>query len=113
MTDENRNEVTYMYKKNTNCETAEKFNQKLYETDWNEVKCFENSSESYEIFVTKFLSIYDAFFPKKKTEVKSKDIQRTWITSGIKTLSKRKQRLYVEVKEMKMNIKTIIDSLKQ
>ena len=33
------------------------------EMDWNEVKSCEHPSESYEIFLTKFLSIYDDFFP--------------------------------------------------
>ena len=47
--------------KQINSETVEKFNQKLY----------EHLSESSEIFLTKFLSI---FFPKKKIEVKSKGI---------------------------------------
>ena len=72
MIDENKNEVTYIYKRNINSETIEKFNQKLYEIDWNEVKSCEHPSESYEIFLTKFLNIYDDFFPKKKIEVKGK-----------------------------------------
>ena len=92
--DENKTQVTYIYKRNINSETVEKFNQKLYEIDWNDVKSCENPSESYEVFQTKFLSIYDAFFPKKKIKVKSKDIQSPWITAGIKNTSKRKQRLY-------------------
>ena len=62
----------YTYKRNINSGTVEKFNQKLYEIDWNEVKSCEHPSESYEIFLTKFLNIYDDFFPKKKIEVKGK-----------------------------------------
>ena len=79
MIDENKNEVTYIYiyivgiyVRNINSGTVEKFNQKLYEIDWNEVKSWEHPSESYEIFLTKFLSIYDDFFPKKKTKLKVK-----------------------------------------
>ena len=77
MIDENKNEVTYIYivgiyVRNINSGTVEKFNQKLYEIDWNEVKSCEHPSESYEIFLTKFLSIYDDFFPKKKTKLKVK-----------------------------------------
>ena len=94
MIDENKNEVTHIYKRNINSEMVEKFNQKLYKIDWNEVKSCKHPSESYEIFRTKFLSIYDDFFPKKKIKVKSKDIQSPWITAGIKKSSKRKQRLY-------------------
>ena len=118
MIDENKNEVTHIYKRNINSETVKKFNQKLYEIDWNEVKSCEHPSESYEIFLTKFLSIYDAFFPKKKIKVKSKDIQSPWITAGIKirlnvSNSFMKSFLNVELKEMEMNIKTISDCLKQ
>ena len=83
-----------MYKRNITSETVEKFNQKLYEIDWNQVKSCEHPSESYEIFLAKFLSIYNAFFPKKNIKVKSKGIQSPWITAGIKKLFKRKQRLY-------------------
>ena len=56
----------YLYKRNINNETVEKFNQKLYEIDWNEVKSCQNAAESYEIFLTKFLSIYNAFLSKEK-----------------------------------------------
>ena len=68
--------------------------------------------DSYEVCVTKFVSIYDAFFPKNKIKLKSKDIQSLWITAGIRKSSKRKQRLY-EKFLMKMNIKTVSDYLKQ
>ena len=81
---ENKNEVAYLYKRNINSETIEKFNQQLYESDWNEVKSCKNPSESYEIFLTKFLSI---------SKVKSKDIESPWITAGIRKLSKCKQRI--------------------
>ena len=58
MTDENKNEVTYIYRRNINSKTTEKFNQKFYEIDWNEVKSSKYPSESYEIFLTKFLTKY-------------------------------------------------------
>ena len=56
----------YIKKRNINSEMAEKCNQKLYEIDWNEVRSCEHPSESYEIFLNKFLSIYDDFFPRKR-----------------------------------------------
>ena len=92
----NKNEVTYIYiyKRNINSGKIKKFNRKLNEVDWNEVKSCKHPSEFYETFLTKFLSIFDDFFPKKKIKVKSKDIQSPWITAGIKNSSKCKQRLY-------------------
>ena len=44
MIHENKNELTYLYKRNINSEMFEKFNQKLYEIDWNEVKSCQNAS---------------------------------------------------------------------
>ena len=91
----NENEVTYIYiyKRNINSGTVKKFNRKLNEVHWNEVKSCKHPSEFYETCLTKFLSIFDDFFPKKKIKVKSKDIQSSWITAG-KNSSKCKQRLY-------------------
>ena len=62
---ENKNEVTYLYKRNINSETIEKFYQNLYEIDWNEIKSCQNLSESYEIFLSTFFGFYDAFFEEK------------------------------------------------
>ena len=86
--------VTYIYKRIINNEAIERFNQKLYELNWNELKNCEDPSESYKIFRIKFIPIYETFFPKKKIKIKTKDIESPWITAGIKKSSKRKQRLY-------------------
>ena len=74
--------------------TIEIFNQKLYEMDWSDVKVCESSSDSSKIFSTKFLCIYDGFFPKKKKDKKNNDIKSPLITTSIKKFSKRKQRLH-------------------
>lgn len=62
--------------------------------DWIEVKVCESPSDSYKIFSTKFLCIYDGFFPKKKKVEKNNDIKSPLITARIKKFSKRKQRLH-------------------
>ena len=58
-----------------------------------------------------FCTIYDTFFPMNKLKIKTKDLESPWITKGIKTFSKKKQRLYSkfkkknEIKKQKKNIK--------
>ena len=42
----------------------EKFNQKLYEIDWSEVKACENPSKSNKAFLTRLFCIYDAFLTR-------------------------------------------------
>ena len=65
------NGVTYIYKRIINNEAIQRFNQKLYELNWNELKNCGDPSESYKIFLTKFIPIYETFFPKKKDKNKN------------------------------------------
>ena len=62
--------------------------------DWSDVKVCESPSDSSKIFSTKFLCIYDGFFPKKNKDKKNNDIKSPLITTRIKKFSKRKQRLH-------------------
>ena len=62
---ENKNTVTYLYKRTINSETIEKCNQQTYEIDWNEVKSCKNRSESYEIFQLNFLVFMMPFLQRK------------------------------------------------
>ena len=56
MVENNKNEVTYMYKRIINSERIKRFNQNLNEMDWIEVKACENSSESYKIILNFFMN---------------------------------------------------------
>ena len=64
--EQTNNGVTYIYKRIINNEAIQRFNQKLYELNWNELKNCEDPFESYKIFLTKFIPIYETFFPKKR-----------------------------------------------
>ena len=44
--------------------------------------------------MNKFFDLYDTYFRKKQIKLKSKDLQSSWMTNGIKRSSKGKQRLY-------------------
>ena len=73
------------------------FCQKLHETNWAEIETSRNPNVCYKIFLKKFMSLYDEYFPIKIIKLKTKDIQSPWITTGIKKSSKHKQRLYEEL----------------
>ena len=70
---------------------------------------------------TKFIVLYDNYFPKRKIKLKAKDLKSPWITSGIKKSSKRKQRLYeklfkkrTEKNELEYkNYKKLLESVKK
>ena len=62
--------------------------------DWNFITQTLNPKGSYNIFINKFLNIYDEAFRLHKTTVKMKNRNSPWITKGIKQQSRKKQHLY-------------------
>ena len=111
-TNEEKNETSsFIYKRIFDAKAIELFKQKLYETSWDDIQVSQNPNDAYKAFLNKFSDSY-IFFPKKKIELKSKDLKSPWITKGIKKSSKRKQRLYEKYlknreKNSKWNIKLI------
>ena len=77
-----------------NEESVENYKNIISLTDWNDVLGKTITNESYDQFVKKFSLIYDACFPIKVVEIKTKNLLSPWITKGIKNSSKRKQKLY-------------------
>ena len=61
---------------------------------WDDIKIFESVNHSYNRFLQIFLSLYNKCFPKIKIKLKPQKHFRRWITPGIRTSSKRRQRLY-------------------
>ena len=87
-------ETIYIYKRIVNNNAIEMFLQKLHETDWEEIETSRNPNVCYKIFLKKFMSLYDEYFPIKMIKLKTKEILSPWITTGINKSSKRKQQLY-------------------
>lgn len=87
------NKYTNVYKRVITDDATERFNQALHKSDWDEIETCDNPSKCYKLFLKNFLTIYENIFPRKKIKLKIKDIQSPWITSGIITCSKQKQRL--------------------
>ena len=51
------------------------FRQKLCKTDWAEIETSRNPNVCYKIFLKKFMSLYDEYFPIKIINQKTKDIK--------------------------------------
>ena len=96
MTNEfSKTESIYIHKRIINYNAIEVLRQKLHETVTTEIETQRNSNVCYKIFLKKFVSLYDEYFPIKMIKLKTKkDTQNPWITTGIKKSSKHNQRLY-------------------
>ena len=53
-----------------------------------------STSDSYNIFLERFIKIYNEAFPERKIEIKQKNQSSPWISKGFRKPSKRKQCLY-------------------
>ena len=63
-------------------------------TDWDLLTQTSSANDSYNIFLERFIKIYDQAFPERKIEIKKKNLPSPWISKGLRKSSKRKQRLY-------------------
>ena len=90
------NEILYQYKRIIDNERITVFSRKLFEYDWKDMIAQNKPNEAYELFLKDFPALYDVYFPLKKEKIRSKDLKSPWITKGLKTFSKRKQKLYAK-----------------
>ena len=66
-------------------------------TDWDLITQTSSANDSYDIFLERFIKIYDQAFPERKIEIKKKNLPSPWISKGLRKSSKRKQRLYEQI----------------
>ena len=52
------------------------------------------TNDFYNIFLERFIKIYDQAFPGRKIKIKQKNVSIPWISKGLRESSKRKQCLY-------------------
>ena len=81
-------------KRDINEDSIKYFKSILNSVDWNLITQTSTPDSSYNIFLDKFIKLYDIAFPERKVEIKQKNLTSPWITRGLKKSSKRKQRLY-------------------
>ena len=87
-------EKTKITKRDFSNENARNFQSLLENIKRDQFWLSNAPNEAYNIFFKIFSDLYDATFPKKEIEIKSKYLNTPWITKGIRKSSKRKQRLY-------------------
>jgi len=70
------------------------FNDELSLTDWSMVYAEQCTNTCYDLFLEKFLEIYNKTFPVIQRRVKIKTLLNPWFTKGFLKSSKMKQQLY-------------------
>ena len=91
---EQSNIKNIVIKRDINENSIEHFKFLFNSIDWNLVTQTSTPNDSYNIFLDKFVQIYDQAFPERKIEIKTKNLISPWITRGLKKSSRKKQRLY-------------------
>ena len=111
----------FVFKREFNNNNLKKFKESLLNIDWSNVLRNTDPNSSYNNFLKIFLSHYNTFFPKKKIQIKTKNLASPWITRGLIKSSKRKQKLYEKFLKRKSsrneenykNYKRLFESIKQ
>ncbi|MBY0580901.1 MAG: hypothetical protein K2P53_04385 [Rickettsiales bacterium] len=71
------------------------FKQELSSINWNFVFLETCANNSYNLFLDKFLNLYDKHFPNKTNRIKTKRLLNPWFSKNLLKCSKRKQKLYI------------------
>ena len=69
------------------------FRNSLQYTNWEQILNNDDANESYELFRSTLLSIFNDHFPLQTKDVYNKADRKPWITPGILTSIRAKQRL--------------------
>jgi hypothetical protein len=88
-----------------------KFRDKLGNTDWTGICGLNDPINSYSKFLHEFSEIFDTCFPLRRQKVCSTNFSKPWMTNGLLTSIKRKNKLYKKYlrKPSFENKKTYID----
>ena len=62
--------------------------------DWDLLTQTLSTNDSYNIFLERFIRIYDQAFPERIIEIKQKNLSSPWISKVLRKSSKRKQHLH-------------------
>ena len=89
---QNTKKYKSIFKRNTNLKNMTKLNTELKNANWARVYNELNPNTSYEIFIEILNSHIDECLPWKKLKVKTETNE--WLTKGILTSCKEKNRLY-------------------
>ena len=81
-------------KRDINEDSMKYFKAIFNSIDWDLLTQTLSTNDSYNIFLERFIKIYDQAFPERKIEIKQKNLSSPWISKGLRKSSKRKQRLY-------------------
>ena len=91
--------------------SVEKIKELISTADWNLITQTLNLNSSSNIFIDKFLKIYNEAFPLQKITIKTKNRGGPWIKTEIKKSSRKKQCLYEKI--LKNKTKKALETYKQ
>ena len=74
------------------------FSRALSNVSWEEILIKPNVNDNFKIFFETVSALYNKYFPIKKKQISQKRILNPWITSGILTSIRHKNKLYKEKK---------------
>ncbi len=66
----------------------------IRDIDWTDVLNSDDPNNAYDIFVTKFTSLYNKHCPIVNIRIKNRNLEKPWLTNGLINAIKKKNNLY-------------------
>ena len=81
-----------------NEENEQKFTRKLAYTMWEELLIESDADKNFEIFYSHFEKLYNECFPITHKDISSKRFERPWLSNGLITSIKNKNKMFKNLK---------------
>ena len=88
------NPSKYITFRDKSAHNVARFRNELSDINWKEIPGFDNPSEAYGIFLSRFISIYNKCFPLKKVKANKCNFSKPWFSKGLAHSVKKKNLLY-------------------
>ena len=88
-----KQETLNIKKRTINDVSIQKFKEKLDQTDWTNLRNISDAQDAYTCFIYTFRKIYNNCFPLKSIKI-YRNLKKPWITQGIRSSIKTKNKLY-------------------
>ena len=84
------NPSKYITFRDKSAHNVARFRNELSDINWREIPGFDNPSEAYGIFLSRFTSIYNKCFPLKKVKANKCNFSKPWFSKGLANSVKKK-----------------------
>ena len=67
-----------------------RFKTELQNANWDDILRYVDTNSAYQVFINRYISIYNRCFPLKRLKAKKSTLNKPWLTKGLQKSIKKK-----------------------